>query len=63
MGEYIGWGEYIGCQIILAEPAENQEGKQGYRVVSPDGYMSWSPKDVFEKAYRKITEDELNLIK
>ena len=55
--------KYIGCKILLAEPAENQEGKQGYRVVSPDGYMSWSPKDVFEKAYRKITEDELNLIK
>ena len=26
----------------------------GYRVVYEDGYESWSPKDVFEKAYRKV---------
>lgn len=26
----------------------------GYRVVYPDGYESWSPKDVFEKAYLKM---------
>jgi len=37
----------------------------GYLVVYPDGYESWSPKDVFEKAYfrlndeSKITEDDL----
>ena len=24
----------------------------GYRVIYPDGYESWSPKDVFEAAYR-----------
>ena len=24
----------------------------GYRVRYPDGYESWSPKDVFEEAYR-----------
>ncbi len=24
----------------------------GYRIVYPDGYVSWSPKDVFEAAYR-----------
>lgn len=27
--------------------------KEGYRVVYPDGYESWSPKDVFEEAYRR----------
>ena len=26
----------------------------GYRVRYPDGYTSWSPKDVFEKAYMKV---------
>jgi hypothetical protein len=26
----------------------------GYKVVYEDGYESWSPKDVFEKAYRGI---------
>ena len=25
----------------------------GYRVRYPDGYESWSPKDVFEEAYRR----------
>lgn len=25
----------------------------GYKVVYPDGYESWSPQDVFEKAYRQ----------
>lgn len=27
--------------------------KEGYKVVYEDGYTSWSPKDVFEKAYVK----------
>lgn len=26
--------------------------ENGYRVRYPDGYESWSPKDVFEEAYR-----------
>lgn len=26
--------------------------EEGYRVVYSDGYRSWSPKDVFEAAYR-----------
>lgn len=26
--------------------------EDGYRVQYEDGYLSWSPKDVFEKAYR-----------
>lgn len=41
--------------------AENQPGtlenpidpmEDGYMVIYPDGYVSWSPKDVFEAAYR-----------
>ena len=44
---------YIGVKIIKAEPQE-KEGVPGYRVKYPDGYESWSPKDVFEKAYRKL---------
>ena len=39
--------QYIGTKVVQAEPAEN-----GYKVVYPDGYASWSPKEVFEKAYR-----------
>ena len=34
----------------------------GYKVVYEDGYMSWSPKETFERAYRHITEAELGLL-
>ena len=55
---------YIGTKLIQAEPAYKEidlkhlpaKARDGYRVVYPDGYESWSPKDVFEKAYR-ITGD------
>lgn len=30
-------------------------GGDGYKVVYPDGYESWSPKDVFEAAYRETS--------
>lgn len=59
--------QYIGTKVIQAEPAYRVDGKvfvkanivpcgynieDGYKVVYPDGYESWSPKDVFETAYR-----------
>lgn len=45
--------QYIGTKIIHAEPME-KNGREGYKVVyAPDGYESWSPKDVFEDAYRQ----------
>lgn len=31
---------------------EQDKGQDGYIVKYPDGYISWSPKDVFEEAYR-----------
>lgn len=34
------------------KPATSQE--RGYKVVYPDGYVSWSPKEIFEEAYRRI---------
>lgn len=59
---------YIGTKIIEAVPAIRKGGKvyekdwsiprsmepeeDGYKVRYPDGYESWSPKDVFEEAYR-----------
>lgn len=43
--------QYIGTKIIHAEPAQ-KAGYDGYFVKYPDGYTSWSPKDVFEEAYR-----------
>lgn len=33
----------------------------GYKVVYPDGYTSWSPKAVFEEAYRETTNMNFGL--
>lgn len=44
---------YIGVKNVKAEPQE-KNGVPGYRVKYPDGYVSWSPKATFEKAYRKL---------
>lgn len=52
--------QYIGTKLVQAEPEmltyKNEQGEEvqeeGYKVVYADGYESWSPKDVFEKAYR-----------
>lgn len=46
--------QYIGTKLIEAEPAV-KEGREGYRVRYADGYESWSPKDVFERAYRLVS--------
>lgn len=61
--------KYIGVKLISAEPqlrglsmgltrpndavSKHTFEEEGYKVVYEDGYTSWSPKDVFEKAYRK----------
>ena len=42
---------YIGVKIVKAEP-QAKDGRAGYKVVYSDGYVSWSPKNVFEKALR-----------
>ena len=42
---------YIGTKIIHAEREDREN--EGYKVVYADGYTSWSPKDVFEEAYRE----------
>lgn len=34
-------------------PRVGETVDMGYKVVYPDGYESWSPQDVFEKAYRQ----------
>lgn len=31
------------------------KAEEGYRVEYEDGYLSWSPKEVFEAAYRETT--------
>ena len=50
--------KYIGTKIIEAEPMSRGQGgkaEDGYKVRYPDGYESWSPKEVFERAYLKMT--------
>ena len=69
--------KYLGVKIVQAEPAlkgwNQEESKQlsvealqeGYKVVYEDGYVSWSPKDVFEKAYKEVPKeanDKLGLL-
>lgn len=44
---------YIGAKVVKAEPQE-KDGRAGYKVKYPDGYESWSLKDVFEKVYREL---------
>lgn len=67
---------YIGAKIIKARPMtkddfarmkgampdQNEEDCEGYLVEYPDNYLSWSPKWVFEEAYRLISEGEKRLI-
>ena len=44
---------YVGTNLVTAWP-ENQQGRDGYAVKYADGYISWSPKDTFEEAYRPL---------
>ena len=46
--------KYIGTKEVLAWEQE-KDGQPGYSVRYEDGYTSWSPKGVFEDAYR-VTE-------
>ncbi len=68
-------GIYIGSKIIEATPMSRNEflkfigssmiendDEPGYRVVYPDGYSSWSPKETFEIAYREVTSGEKKFI-
>lgn len=57
---------YVGTKIIRAYPQRNEKmglhGRDGYVVIYPDGYESWSPKETFEAAYRLIDDAEKKLI-
>ena len=63
MQNYIGVKLIMAEPMTNAQAYEKKTGEksniekypeqEGYRVVyQPDGYASWSPKDVFEEAYR-----------
>ena len=65
---------YIGTKIIAAIPMDehtflalngrtsDSENRHGYKVRYEDGYVSWSPKETFERAYREVTRAEVDLI-
>ncbi len=58
---------YIGTKIVQAAPLpapldHPQAGAEGYRVVYPDGYESWSPKTTFDACNRLVTEEEAAIV-
>lgn len=62
--------KYIGTKVIMAEPMTMTEAQKvlgreikpatveedGYLVEYKDGYKSWSPKSVFDEAYREMKD-------
>ena len=53
--------KYIGVKIVEAwpqtgPPKDASPSAPGYAVRYSDGYVSWSPKDVFEAAYFPMTD-------
>ena len=62
--------KYIGIKFVTAEPmtasvakekgyrVENNNG-EGYEVTYEDGYKSWCPKHVFDKANAEVRNEEL----
>lgn len=69
---------FIGCKIVNAIPMTKSEfarergerltekhdleNEEGYKLTYPDGYVSWSPKNVFDNAYREVSVDERKLL-
>lgn len=50
-------GEVI-PKCFYTDPFAVQHGaKDGYKVCYPDGYESWSPRDVFERTYLPLTSN------
>lgn len=41
-------------------PKDENPADEGYIVKYSDGYVSWSPKQAFEKAYSKIGDKPLS---
>jgi len=53
---------YIGTRIVSAWISE-KDGRDGYAVLYDDGYVSWRPKDVFERCYRPLVDSEAEVVK
>lgn len=68
MQKYIGTKALVAVLMTLGDynlhrgwniPADEDPAKEGYLVQYEDGYVSWSPKEVFEESY--ITENGYSL--
>lgn len=55
----LGEAEKVLGRTIDTSAVENHDETEGYLVEYEDGYRSWSPKEVFEKAYR-VSETHLD---
>lgn len=47
-----------GCSVEVQKEIFRKSGtkdREGYIVKYPDGYISWSPKEAFEEAYRELS--------
>lgn len=61
---YIGTKTVRACPCTLHNHLMNKgmpsgimpPDEDGYHISYPDGYQSWSPKEVFEKSYRKYED-------
>ena len=53
---------------VKGQDVKNRETRDGYCVSYPPlgmgelPYQSWSPKEVFENAYRELTEGEARMV-
>lgn len=76
--EYPNTELYIGAKIVKGEPmtetdfyknikhqdiSDRETYGDGYMVTYEDGYVSWSPKIVFEQCYRLLSNKEINMAK
>ena len=52
---------YVGVKKVVAWESE-KGGKPGYAVRYEDGYESWSPKEVFERSYFRVSNIEGNIL-
>jgi hypothetical protein len=43
------------------DPLAQRDPRPGYAVRYPDGYVSWSPADVFEAAYQQVQPDKAEI--
>lgn len=55
----LGEAEKVLGRKIETSAVENREESEGYLVEYEDGYRSWSPKEVFDKAYR-VSESHID---